>query len=336
MAEDGRRCGVEATAAPGDIRCEGAQAPSLALAGDSRAALRPRRGRPDRAGRARRPRRCPTASRRRSRWSARAARTHGDYATNVALQLGKKSEPGQPARAGRAARRRARADRRASPRSTSPGPGFLNITVAAGAQGQVAADIVAAGCVVRLLHASSPARRSTSSSSRPTRPARSTSAASGGRPSATRSAGSSSKAGAEVTREYYFNDHGAQIDRFARSLLASAQGRAGARGRVRRRLHRRDRAARCWPSGPTPSTLPDDEAQEVFRAEGVDMMFAEIKESLHAVRRRLRRLLPREQPARAAARSSRRSSGSPRSATPTSRTARSGCAPRSTATTRTG
>ena len=30
--------------------------------------------------------------------------------------------------------------------------------------------------------------------------------------------------GAEVTREYYFNDHGAQIDRFARSLLAAAKG----------------------------------------------------------------------------------------------------------------
>ena len=41
--------------------------------------------------------------------------------------------------------------------------------------------------------------------------------------------------GAEVTREYYFNDHGAQIDRFARSLLAARQGRAGARGRLRRR-----------------------------------------------------------------------------------------------------
>ena len=27
--------------------------------------------------------------------------------------------------------------------------------------------------------------------------------------------------------------------------------------------------------------LPDDEAQEVFRAEGVDMMFDEIKQSLH-------------------------------------------------------
>ena len=32
--------------------------------------------------------------------------------------------------------------------------------------------------------------------------------------------------GGDVTREYYFNDHGAQIDRFARSLLASARGEA--------------------------------------------------------------------------------------------------------------
>ena len=44
-----------------------------------------------------------------------------------------------------------------------------------------------------------------------------------------------------VTREYYFNDHGAQIDRFARSLLAAREGPAGARGRLRRRLHRRHR-----------------------------------------------------------------------------------------------
>ncbi len=27
-----------------------------------------------------------------------------------------------------------------------------------------------------------------------------------------------------MTREYYFNDHGAQIDRFARSLIAAAKG----------------------------------------------------------------------------------------------------------------
>jgi arginyl-tRNA synthetase len=30
-------------------------------------------------------------------------------------------------------------------------------------------------------------------------------------------------AGFQVSREYYFNDHGAQIDRFSRSLLASAR-----------------------------------------------------------------------------------------------------------------
>ena len=47
--------------------------------------------------------------------------------------------------------------------------------------------------------------------------------------------------GADVTREYYLNDAGAQIDRFARSLQAAAHGRAGARGRLRRRLHRRHR-----------------------------------------------------------------------------------------------
>ena len=35
------------------------------------------------------------------------------------------------------------------------------------------------------------------------------------------------------------------------------------------------------PSAPRSLDLPDDEAQEVFRAVGVDMMFAEIKQSLH-------------------------------------------------------
>ena len=30
--------------------------------------------------------------------------------------------------------------------------------------------------------------------------------------------------GAEVVREYYFNDHGAQIDRFVNSLIAAANG----------------------------------------------------------------------------------------------------------------
>ena len=31
--------------------------------------------------------------------------------------------------------------------------------------------------------------------------------------------------GADVTKEYYFNDHGGQIDRFSRSLVAAHEGR---------------------------------------------------------------------------------------------------------------
>ena len=65
------------------------------------------------------------------------------------------------------------------------------------------------------------------------------------------------------TREYYFNDHGAQIDRFARSLLAARQGRAGPRGRLRRRLHRRHRRRGSLARrARTILDLPDDEAQE--------------------------------------------------------------------------
>ena len=47
--------------------------------------------------------------------------------------------------------------------------------------------------------------------------------------------------GAEVVREYYFNDHGAQIDRFTNSLIAAAKGEPDPRGRLRGRLHRRHR-----------------------------------------------------------------------------------------------
>ena len=87
--------------------------------------------------------------------------------------------------------------------------------------------------------------------------------------------------GADVAREYYFNDHGAQIDRFARSLLAVARGQdapedgyvgeyvaeiAAQGGRVKPR-----RALDC----------PTSEAQEIFRRDGVDLMFTRIKQTLH-------------------------------------------------------
>jgi arginyl-tRNA synthetase len=84
--------------------------------------------------------------------------------------------------------------------------------------------------------------------------------------------------GADVTREYYFNDHGSQIDRFSRSLLAAAQGEPtpedGYGGQYVHDIAQRVLAER-------PDALESADPQEVFRAVGVELMFAEIKASLH-------------------------------------------------------
>jgi len=87
--------------------------------------------------------------------------------------------------------------------------------------------------------------------------------------------------GAEVTREYYFNDHGAQIDRFARSLVAAYRGlpapEDGYGGEYIAEIA--ERVVAAYPGDL--AELPADELQEAFRAIGVDFMFAEIRASLH-------------------------------------------------------
>ena len=86
--------------------------------------------------------------------------------------------------------------------------------------------------------------------------------------------------GAEVTREYYFNDHGGQIDRFSRSLVAAAKGEPtpedGYGG-----AYIQDIAAAVVEKNPSALEGSDEEVQEAFRADGVEMMFAQIKQSLH-------------------------------------------------------
>lgn len=88
-------------------------------------------------------------------------------------------------------------------------------------------------------------------------------------------------AGGEVTREYYFNDHGAQIDRFSRSLIAAHLGEpAPEDGYGGAYIH--DIAARVVVAYVNDlSVLPREEMQEVFRSIGVELMFGEIKASLH-------------------------------------------------------
>jgi arginyl-tRNA synthetase len=208
------------------------------------------------------------------------SKDHGDYATNVALQLAKK--------AGIAPRDLAAllADRLGAAPGVAgveiAGPGFLNIRVSAGAQGALAAQIVAAGASYGSSDVFAGEKINLEFvSANPTGPIH----IGGVRWAAVGDALGRvfTMTGAEVTREYYFNDHGAQIDRFSRSLLARAKGEPapedGYGGEYIGEIAQQVIAAE-----PHVLDLPDAEAQEVFRSVGVNLMFEEIKKSLHDFR----------------------------------------------------
>jgi arginyl-tRNA synthetase len=202
---------------------------------------------------------------------------HGDYATNVALRLAKPA--GKPPRvvAGAIAARLADADGVA--KVDVAGPGFLNITLDSGTLGSVARQIVLAGDGYgRSDTLAGTAINLEFVSANPTGPVH----LGGTRWAAVGDALARvlEATGASITREYYFNDHGGQIDRFARSLLAFAKGEPapedGYGGEYIGEI-----AGQIIALKPDVMSLPDDEAQEVFRAEGVELMFTEVKQSLH-------------------------------------------------------
>jgi arginyl-tRNA synthetase len=202
---------------------------------------------------------------------------HGDYATNVALQLAKKAGTNPRAFAELVADKLTAAEGIAAVEIA--GPGFLNITVEAGAQGALAAQIVAAGTTYGASDAFAGEKINLEFvSANPTGPLH----LGGVRWAAVGDALGRifTMTGAEVTREYYFNDHGVQLDRFSSSLLAAAKGEPvpedGYGGEYISEIAKDVVAKR-----PDVLDLPDAEAQEVFRAEGVELMFAEIKQSLH-------------------------------------------------------
>jgi arginyl-tRNA synthetase len=202
---------------------------------------------------------------------------HGDYATNVALQLGKKVGINPRELAGWLAEALANQDGIAS--ADVAGPGFVNLRIEASAQGVIVNDIIGAGPN----YGDSEALKGENVnlefvSANPTGPIHiggTRWAAVGdalGRLLATQ--------GAHVVREYYFNDHGAQIDRFTNSLIAAAKGEPtpddGYAGD-----YIKDIAAQVLAKDPDALSLPDDEMHETFRAIGVDLMFTHIKQSLH-------------------------------------------------------
>ena len=202
---------------------------------------------------------------------------HGDYATNIALQLGKKAGMNPREFAQLLADRLASADGIAG--AEIAGPGFLNIRVAAGAQGALAGQVVTAGDTYGTSDAYAGQRVNLEFvSANPTGPIH----IGGVRWAAV---GDSlgrilTAVGADVTREYYFNDHGMQIDRFARSLFAAArQELTPEDGYGGQYIH--DVAATIVDQVPGVLEMSDDDALETYRARGTDLMFAEIKHSLH-------------------------------------------------------
>ncbi|WP_291080543.1 arginine--tRNA ligase [Dietzia sp. UBA5065] len=201
---------------------------------------------------------------------------HGDYATNIALQLAKKigvaprdlaqdlatalvSDPGVAS-------------------AEIAGPGFLNIRLESGAQGSLVATVIEQGNAFGNGGAMAGRRVNLEFvSANPTGPIH----LGGTRWAAVGDAlGRVLEAsGAEVTREYYFNDHGAQIDRFSRSLAAAARGEAtpedGYAGAYIEEI-----AARVVAAHPGVLEETREDGLETFRAAGVDMMFSHIKASL--------------------------------------------------------
>ncbi|OBA78701.1 arginine--tRNA ligase [Mycobacterium sp. 1164966.3] len=202
---------------------------------------------------------------------------HGDYASNLALQLAKKVGAKPRDLAGWLAEALTQVDGIAS--AEVAGPGFINMRLETSAQAKIVNDVIDAGA--KYGHSAELAGHKINLefvSANPTGPIH----IGGTRWAAVGDALGRllSTQGAEVVREYYFNDHGAQIDRFASSLVAAAKGEPtptdGYAG-----SYINDIAAQVLEKAPDALTLPETSMRETFREIGVDLMFAHIKESLH-------------------------------------------------------
>jgi arginyl-tRNA synthetase len=203
-------------------------------------------------------------------------RDHGDWSSNVALQLAK--DAGMPPRA----LALAIADRLAATRGIKTvdiaGPGFLNITLEASSAGELARTILEAGDsygrndseaghVVNLEYISA----------NPTGPlhlGHTRWAALGDAMGRLLRA-----SGATLSTEYYLNDAGTQMDSFARSVLARARGRPtpedGYPGEYVDAL-----AARVLAMRPDLPELPEDEALVLARDLAYPLQLDDIRETL--------------------------------------------------------
>lgn len=204
------------------------------------------------------------------------AKGHGDYSTNLALQLAKKAGTNPRALAELVAQRLAASEGISDVEIA--GPGFLNITVDAGSQGQVAASIVAAGSSYGTLDVLGGQKINIEFiSANPTGPlhlGHTRWAVLGDAIGRVLAA-----AGAEVTREFYINDRGNQMNLFGASIEAAALGRPIPEGGYQG-AYIVELAARIVADRPDIVDLPEPERMVAFREAGYALQLKEQQDQL--------------------------------------------------------
>ena len=221
-------------------------------------------------------------------------RSHGDWATNIAMQLGKKAAMKPRDLAQLFADRLAAADGIASVEVA--GPGFINITLDSASAAAIVDQVLAEGAQFgRNTHLAGRTLNLEFVSANPTGPIHiggTRWAAVGDSMARVLEAN-----GAKVVREYYFNDHGTQIDRFAKSLVAAAHKEPtpedGYKGAYIDEIAQRvideakaegvDVLALTRVTGED-GAEGDSQQREEFRRRAVPMMFAEIQQSMKEFR----------------------------------------------------
>ncbi|MDJ0357220.1 arginine--tRNA ligase [Paenarthrobacter sp. PH39-S1] len=204
------------------------------------------------------------------------SREHGDWATSIALQLAKPA--GIPPRKVAEILSTRLADIAGVAKVEIAGPGFLNITVEAAAAGALAKAIVEAGHDYGVNDAlAGHVINMEFVSANPTGPlhlAHTRWAAVGDSIARVLAA-----SGAQVTKEYYINDAGSQMNNFGASVLASIQGKPTPEGGYPGR-YIDDLAKQVLTAHPGIRELTDEAALPVVRAAAYQAQMADIRETL--------------------------------------------------------
>lgn len=212
------------------------------------------------------------------------SRGNGDWSTNIAMQLAKKAGIAPRDLATKITTQLDQVE--GITKTEVAGPGFVNIWLEAGAAGALVGTILQAGKTYG--HSQDLSGKHVNVeyvSANPTGPIH----LGGGRWAAV---GDTlcrilAACGAEVTREYYFNDHGAQISRFTKSLVARWQGTEvpedGYGGQYVLDIANRV-AEQAKKEGIELENRTQTQVEEYFREVGTGLMFQEIKDCLHAFR----------------------------------------------------